>query len=70
MRAVRGRACALLTADRDDAVEIVNTMLAEADALPQLVRHDHFDWHLHAVDPDAPLADPDRASRPRWRWST
>ena len=51
-----GRACAqLLTADRDPAVEIVNEMLADARAVPQLVRHDEWDWHLHAVDPDAPL---------------
>ena len=34
---------------------IVNAMLAEARALPQLVRHDRWDWHLHAVDPQAPL---------------
>lgn len=46
----------LLTSDRDRAVEQVNAMLAEARALPQLVRHDAFDWHLHAVSPDAPLA--------------
>jgi predicted RNA-binding Zn ribbon-like protein len=45
----------LLTSDRDRAVELVNAMLAEARALPQLVKHDHWDWHLHAVDPDAPL---------------
>jgi predicted RNA-binding Zn ribbon-like protein len=31
-------------------------MLAEADALPQLVRHDGLDWHIHAVPRDAPLA--------------
>ena len=31
-------------------------MLAEAGALPQLVRHGDWDWHLHAVAPDAPLA--------------
>jgi predicted RNA-binding Zn ribbon-like protein len=30
-------------------------MLAEAGALPQLVRHDALDWHIHAVPPDAPL---------------
>jgi len=37
-------------------VELINTMLAEARALPQLVRHGRWDWHLHAVSPDAPLA--------------
>jgi predicted RNA-binding Zn ribbon-like protein len=31
-------------------------MLAAADALPQLVRHGAFDWHIHAVPSDAPLA--------------
>lgn len=46
----------LLLADRDDAVVIVNRLLAEAHAVPQLVRHDRFDWHVHAVAPDAPLA--------------
>ena len=30
-------------------------MLAEAHALPQLVRHDEYDWHLHAVEDDQPL---------------
>ena len=28
-----------------------------AGALPQLVRHDGWDYHLHATPPDAPLAD-------------
>jgi predicted RNA-binding Zn ribbon-like protein len=45
----------LLTADRDRAVEQVNAVLAEARAVPQLVRHDPFDWHVHAVPPDAPF---------------
>ena len=30
-------------------------MLDEAKALPQLVRHGDWDWHLHAVDQTAPL---------------
>jgi predicted RNA-binding Zn ribbon-like protein len=30
-------------------------MLAEAQALPQLLRHDGLDWHIHAVSRDAPL---------------
>ena len=41
---------------REAAVEIVNHMLAEAGAVPQLVRHDPYDWHIHASPPDAPLA--------------
>ena len=45
----------LFTSDRDVAAELVNDMLADAGALPRLVRHEPFDWHLHAVAPDAPL---------------
>lgn len=55
VRALRPALRELLVADRDNAVDLVNAMLAEAGALPQLVRHDHWDWHLHAVTPDAPL---------------
>ncbi len=45
----------LLTSERDAAAERVNNMLAEARALPQLVRHEPLDWHLHAVPPGASL---------------
>jgi predicted RNA-binding Zn ribbon-like protein len=31
-------------------------MLSEANAVPQLVRHDGWDYHLHATPPNAPLA--------------
>ncbi len=55
VRAIRPALYELLTADRDTAVGIVNTMLAEADAVPQLVRHDVWDWHLHAVEPTSAL---------------
>jgi len=39
------------------AAGLVNTLLREASALPQLVKHDSWDYHLHATPPDAPLAD-------------
>jgi predicted RNA-binding Zn ribbon-like protein len=55
LRAVRPVLRALLVADRDSAAETVNRMLAEAGAVPRLVRHDGIDWHLHAVSPDQPL---------------
>ena len=55
LRALRPVLRELLTADRDRAAELVNAMLAEAGALPQLVRHNALDWHIHAVPPDAPL---------------
>lgn len=41
----------------DDAVAAINRMLADAQALPHLARHDGSPWHLHATDPDAPLAE-------------
>ncbi len=56
VRKIRPRLRALFTADRDDAVVMVNEMLASAKALPRLVRHGDFDWHLHAVDDNQPLA--------------
>ncbi len=42
--------------DADVVAAGANALLAEARALPQLVRHDGWDWHLHATAPDAPLA--------------
>jgi predicted RNA-binding Zn ribbon-like protein len=45
------------TLDRDDAVEAVNKMLRDANALPYLVRHDDLDWHIHATEPGSPLAE-------------
>ncbi len=45
------------TLGRDEAVEVVNRMLREARALPYLTRHGDSDWHMHATEPDAPLAE-------------
>ena len=56
VRARRPRLRRVWLAPVEEAVEIVNTMLAEAHALPQLVRHDEWSWHLHATPADAPLA--------------
>jgi predicted RNA-binding Zn ribbon-like protein len=55
VRALRPRLRALLTADRDKAVELVNQLLSEAEAVPQLVRHDTLDWHIHAIETSEPL---------------
>lgn len=56
VRAIRPRLARLWSGDRDAIVRETNTMLRECAALPQLVRHDTWDYHLHAVPPEAPLA--------------
>ncbi|MFC7403806.1 CGNR zinc finger domain-containing protein [Georgenia alba] len=57
VRRLRPRLRTLLTSDRDTAAELVNDLLRDAGALPRLVRHGDVDWHVHAVDDDAPLAE-------------
>ncbi len=56
VRALRPVLRELLTSDADRAARLTNTLLAQARALPQLVRHDGYDWHLHAVGVTDPLA--------------
>jgi predicted RNA-binding Zn ribbon-like protein len=56
LRALRPVLRELLTSDRERAAALVNRMLADARAVPQLVRHDDLDWHIHAISGDAPLA--------------
>jgi len=53
----RSRLRRVWTLDRDAAVEEVNRMLGDANALPHLTRHDGSDWHMHATAADAPLAE-------------
>ncbi len=48
---------AMWDAERDDVPPLANAILRTADAAPQLVRHDGIDWHLHAIDPERPLAE-------------
>jgi len=57
VRQTRGLLRHLWTLDRDEAVTAVNQMLRDARALPYLTRHDDSDWHIHATDLDAPLAE-------------
>ncbi|KRA37483.1 MULTISPECIES: CGNR zinc finger domain-containing protein [unclassified Nocardioides] len=57
VHAIRPQLRALMTADRDGAVALLNAMLLEAGALPQLKRHDGIDWHLHAIGNDRPFAE-------------
>jgi predicted RNA-binding Zn ribbon-like protein len=54
---LRDRLARLWAMTPDEAVELVNTLLHDANALPQLVKHDGWDYHIHATSPDVPLAD-------------
>lgn len=57
VRALRPRLRALWEADADDVAKQVNRMLREGGALPQLVTHGEWGYHLHATRADARLAD-------------
>jgi predicted RNA-binding Zn ribbon-like protein len=54
---LRTRLAGLWEMTADEAVLLVNTLLRDGRALPQLVRHDGWDYHVHATPPGAPLAD-------------
>ncbi len=56
VREIRPRLRALWDVDREGAVPLVNAMLRDGHALPQLTIHDGYDWHIHATTDDAPLA--------------
>ncbi|MCC2032019.1 CGNR zinc finger domain-containing protein [Microbacterium allomyrinae] len=56
VRGIRNRLRALWAVDREGAVPLVNEMLRDGHALPQLVIHDAYDWHIHATTDDSPLA--------------
>lgn len=57
VRELRASLRELWTASEDEAVQRVNAILLRAKALPQLIKHDGFDWHLHATSQEAPLAE-------------
>ena len=57
VRALRPRVAELWDMTEDEAVRLVNTLLRDANALPQLVKHDEWEYHIHATSPQAPLAD-------------
>ncbi|MDH6464490.1 putative RNA-binding Zn ribbon-like protein [Micromonospora sp. A200] len=56
VRELRPRLRRIWHADVDEIVAVVNELLRESHALPQLIRHDDEPYHLHAVPRDAPLA--------------
>jgi len=57
VRALRPRLRRLWQLDEDALAAEVNAMLREASALPQLVTHDGWGYHLHATAPGATLAE-------------
>ena len=57
VRALRPRLAQLWQMTEDEAVGLVNALLREANALPQLLKHDGWEYHIHATPPEAPLAD-------------
>jgi len=57
VRELRAIVARFWSADKDTVVDIVNQVLRDRRALPQLVKHDGWDYHVHATDPQAPLAD-------------
>jgi predicted RNA-binding Zn ribbon-like protein len=54
---LRDRLARLWEMTANEAVDLVNAILRDASALPQLVKHDDWDYHIHATSPEAPLAD-------------
>jgi predicted RNA-binding Zn ribbon-like protein len=57
VHALRPRLRAVWAArDMRTAAAVVNGMVAEAGALPQLTDHDGYGWHLHWTAPSARLA--------------
>jgi len=57
VRQLRPRLRRIWYEDEDGVVEIVNGLLRENNALPQLLKHDGEPYHLHATSHDAPLAN-------------
>jgi len=56
VRALRPRLRRFWELREREVVDMVNALLREGRALPQLVKHDGWDYHLHATAPDALLA--------------
>lgn len=57
VRQLRRRLTEIWGLEDDDAVPEINSLLRSARALPQLVKHDDWDYHIHATSPDASLSD-------------
>ena len=56
VHALRAELAQMWDADTDGVVAVVNRLLQEGRALPQLVRHGDWGWHVHATEAGAPVA--------------
>jgi predicted RNA-binding Zn ribbon-like protein len=57
VRELRAVLSGIWGAGEDEVVAVVNQLLRNGHALPQLVRHGGWGYHLHATEPTAPVAD-------------
>ncbi|QEO09547.1 CGNR zinc finger domain-containing protein [Protaetiibacter larvae] len=57
VQAARTRIREVWGADDAEVVGWINHVLSEAHATPRVVDHDGVGWHIHATEPDAPLAE-------------
>ena len=56
VRSLRPRLRQLWRLEEAELVPVINAILSEARALPQIVDHDDLGWHIHAVPDEGPLA--------------
>jgi len=56
VRRLRPRLRRMWECDEDDAASLVNELLRDGRAMPQLVRHGDWGYHVHATTPEEPLA--------------
>ncbi|MFL4473368.1 CGNR zinc finger domain-containing protein [Paeniglutamicibacter sp. MACA_103] len=57
VRQLRAQLRGLWLASEQESVDQVNNILRNARALPQLVKHDGWEYHIHATTPEAPLSE-------------
>ena len=57
VRQLRSQLHCIWLADEEQSVDAVNNILRNARALPQLVKHDGWEYHIHATTPEAPLSE-------------
>lgn len=55
VRDLRPRLRQIWQAPFEERIELINALLLEHRALPQLVRHGDYAWHIHAAEDDAPM---------------